>query len=160
MSLNSVVQKTLTHHFKSSKNQCSSFCNKSWALKKCNKVYIYLKNGCSHIFFHLQITYQHLEPISVKQKLMILVQLLLENALVNLAHPQALKKTVLWRSQWSASILRGSHSRWRSRRLESPTKTGHFCSDVNHNHSVAERSNKGCTAPVVHRGEMKTSINK
>lgn len=47
------------------------------------------------MFFHLQIAYQHLEPINEKQKLMILVGLLLENALVNSAHPQALKKTVL-----------------------------------------------------------------
>lgn len=60
------------------------------------------------MLFNLQITYQHLEPISEKQKLMTLVELLLENAL---AHPQALKKTVLRQPQWSASILRGSHSR-------------------------------------------------
>lgn len=44
-------------------------------------------------FFYLQITYQHLEPINEKQKLMILVELLLENALVNSAHPHALTKT-------------------------------------------------------------------
>lgn len=46
------------------------------------------------MFFHLQIQTQHLEPISEKQKLMILVELLSEKALVNSAHPQALKKTV------------------------------------------------------------------
>lgn len=63
------------------------------------------------MFFHLQIAYQHLEPINEKQKLMILVELLLENALVNSAHPQTFKKTVLRQPQWSASILRGSHSR-------------------------------------------------
>lgn len=94
------------------------------------------------------------------KKLMILVELLLENALVNLAHPQALKKTVCDSPTGVPASSEAATAGWRSRSLESPTKTGNFCSEGNHNHFVAGRSNKGCTAPVVHRGEMKTSIGK
>lgn len=46
----------------------------------------------------------------------------------------------------------------RSRRLESLTKSVCFHSDVNHIHFVVGRSNKDHIAPVVPRGEIKTSI--